>query len=87
MLSLLNVDRAPRISPSSRFSSICILKFSFLLVHDSHCHHSDFEIDNTSIIVFEPTTANGTRFLIHASSVFPWENQVSFYVIDFIVLT
>ena len=78
MLSLLNVDRAPRITPSPRFSSICILKFSFLLVHDSHCHHSDFEIDNTSIIVFEPTTANGTRFLIHASSVFPWKKSDQF---------
>ena len=30
------------------------------------------------IIVFEPTTANGTRFLIQASSVFPWKNQISF---------
>ena len=83
MLPLFNIDSAPWIAPTPWLSSIFILNIMYD-EDDGDGHHPDSLViifiiiinimANTSIMEFDPTTAKGTRFLIQASSVFPFED-------------
>ena len=100
MLSLLNVPRAPRIAPSASLSTIGILVMRIMIMILMIMRIMIMTImimmimimivmmmSNTSIMEFDPTTAKGTRFLIQASSVFPFkENLLEFNFLFFSIL-